>query len=275
MLPVGAARGTCVASALLVMLLLVSCGGADGGSGDRPTIAPTRTPTVTLPSPEPPSPTRSPDRTERPELPSPSRSPERTESPDEPAAQPSSAPRAPEPAPETPTPTIRETEEPAEGPADEAVGEPAADEGAPTWVWWLLAALVAGAVAVPLVVRARRRRTWRQAVVEQAGELAWFARELLPGLRRTGSREQVAGGWAVGRGRVAAAEDRLTVLESTAPDEAGRQRARSLRDASRQARAHMERLTGPVPQDTWALDLDAIIADLERALRTATVSAPE
>ena len=135
-------------------------------------------------------------------------------------------------------------------------------------MWWLLAALVLGtAVAIPLVVRARRRNAWRRDLAEAAGELAWFARELLPGLRQAGSREQVAGGWTVGQTRVAAAEDRLTVLESTAPDDAGRQRARSLRDASRQARSRMQLLTAPGPDDTWALDLDAIIADLEEALR--------
>ena len=68
--------------------------------------------------------------------------------------------------------------------------------------------------------------------------------------------------------RVAAAEDRLTALEPTAPDDAGRTRALSLRDASRQARARMAQLTGPVPNDTWALDLDAIIADLEAVLQS-------
>jgi len=111
-------------------------------------------------------------------------------------------------------------------------------------------------------------------VVEAEGELAWFARELLPGLRQAGSREQMAGGWAVGRARVAAAEDRLTVLDSTAPDEAGHRRARSLRDAVRQARVQMERLTGPGSRDRWAVDLDAIISDIESALRPPPPSSP-
>ena len=268
----GVVRGASRAAALLVALVLVSCGGGDSGGGARPTISPTRTPTATLPSPGLPSPTRSPDRPESPELPSPTRSPDRTESPDEPAAQPSPEPRGQKPASEAPTPGP-ETDDSAGTPADETVAESAEDEGVPTWVWWLLAVLlVSSAVAVPLLVRARRRSAWRQELAEGEGELAWFARELLPGLRRAGSTEQVAGGWAVGQGRVAAAEDRLTVLESTAPDEASSRRARSLRDAARQARVHMERLTGPGPHDTWALDLDAIIADLEVALRPPPVS---
>ena len=134
----------------------------------------------------------------------------------------------------------------------------------------MLAALLLGsAVAIPLVVRARRRSAWRQSLAEQEGEVAWLARDLLPELRRGGSVEQVAGGWAVGRTRVTAAEDRLTVLESTAPDDIGRERARSLRDAVRRADAGMAQLTGPGPHDEWALDLDAIIDDLEHALRPA------
>ncbi len=134
----------------------------------------------------------------------------------------------------------------------------------------MLAALLLGsAVAIPLVVRARRRGAWRQALAEQEGEVAWLARDLLPELRRSGSVEQVAGGWAVGRTRVTAAEDRLTVLESTAPDDLGRERARALRDAVRRADAGMGQLTGPGPHDEWALDLDAIIDDLEHALRPA------
>ena len=137
-------------------------------------------------------------------------------------------------------------------------------------MWWLLAALVVGTVvAIPLVVRARRRGAWRRELARVEAELAWFARELLPELRQAGSREQVAGGWTVGQTRVAAAEDELTVLESTAPDDAGRERARSLRDASRLARGRMNQITGPGAHDTWALDLDAVIADLDVVLGPA------
>jgi hypothetical protein len=77
----------------------------------------------------------------------------------------------------------------------------------------------------------------------------------------------VTGGWAVGRPRVATAEDQLTALEATAPSETDREKARLLRDAARQARERMEQLTGPGPHDTWALDLDDIIANLELVLQ--------
>ena len=286
MLPAGVART--VTHALVggvVLLALAACGGGEGGDGARPTISPTRTPTATVPSPtrtgpdrtespEEPSPTLTDEPTEEPTQepteeptrePRPTRSADQTETPDEPATELSSAPPEPAPTSPTATPTASET-----GDAAEESGEDAADESIPTWVWWVLAALLLGsAVAIPLVVRARRRSAWRQTLAELEGEVAWLARDLLPELRRGGSVEQVAGGWAVGRTRVTAAEDRLTVLESTAPDDIGRERARSLRDAVRRADAGMAQLTGPGMHDEWALDLDAIIDDLEHALRPA------
>ena len=287
MLPVGVARCLTRALALAVVLLpIASCGGEEGGGGARPTISSSRTPTASVPSP-----TRSFDRTESPEAPTPTRTEQPSEqpseqpteqpteetqeprptrsadpsrSPDGPATAGSALPTEQEPSPETPTPTASGTEDAAEANADGDTG----DEGVSAWVWWVLAALLLGAaVAVPLVLRARRRSAWDRALAEGEGEVAWLARELLPELRRGGSLEQVAGGWAVGRTRVTAAEDRLTVLESTAPDDVGRERARALREASRRAQAGMERLTGSGPHDTWALDLDAVIDDLEHVLR--------
>ena len=124
-------------------------------------------------------------------------------------------------------------------------------------------------MAIPLVLRSRRRNAWDQELAAEEAEVSWLARELLPELRRAASREEVAGGWTVSQGRVSAAEDRLTVLESSAPDEPRGARARVLRDASRAARAQLQRIVGPGPHDTWALDLDAIIIDLETALRPA------
>ena len=298
MAAIGVPRAATFASVLLLaVLLLVSCGGEDGGGGARPSISPTRTPTASLPSPELPSITRSPTRTGSPERPSPTRSPGRTESPERPTPTRSPPEQTESPEPPAPTRSPEQTASPTEpltqgGSAvptqnpdatetpttdsteaqDEAAPAAAEDEGVPSWVWWLLAALVLGtAVAIPLVVRARRRNAWRRDLTEAEGELAWFARELLPGLRQVGSRERLVGGWTVGQPRVAAAEDRLTVLESTAPDEAGRERARSLRDASRWARGRMQQVTGP-GSDTWALDLDTIIADLERVLRLDQVT---
>lgn len=286
---VGVVGVTGRAACVLGLLLVVSCGGGEDGEGVLPT--PTRTPTATLPtptrsldlptptlpSPEVPTPTRSPDlptpTLPSPELPTPTRSPDRTESPEEPTtestqpAQPTSDPTTREPEPATTAPTPDATEESDDPSVDAADGE-LEDDGVPVWVWWLLGVLVVGAVvAVLLVLRAGRRRAWRQEVDEAEGELAWLARDLLPGLRQSGSREQLAGGWSVSRERVAAAEDRLTVLESSAPTEADGQRARSLRDAVRAASARMEQLAGPEPRDTWTLDVDSVIADLEAVLR--------
>lgn len=142
-------------------------------------------------------------------------------------------------------------------------------------MWWLAAALVLGGlVAIPLVVRSRRRNAWDRDLAAEEAEVAWLARELLPELRRAASREEVAGGWAVSQARVSAAEDRLTVLESSAPDEPRRTRARVVRDASRTARAQLQQLLGPGSHDTWALDLDSVIIDLEAALRPGPISGP-
>ncbi len=143
------------------------------------------------------------------------------------------------------------------------------DEGdvVPAWVWWLLGALLLGtAVAVPLIVRSRRRAAWRHALSEAEGEVAWFARELLQGLRHARSVEEVTGAWTVGLPRVVANEDQLVALESSAHDQAGRDRCRELLDASRKARADMQTLTGPGPHESWALDLDAVVGDLEHVL---------
>ena len=76
----------------------------------------------------------------------------------------------------------------------------------------------------------------------------------------------MAGGWAVASNRVTAAEDRLTALEPSAPDDAGMARARALRDAARLARTRMEQLTTSGATGNSMLDLDDIMADLDAAL---------
>ncbi len=260
---------------LMALLLVGACGGGEGGDGTRPTFSPTRTPTATLPS-DLPSLTGTPSRTGRPDETSPAEPDETTpEEPDEtsptepeetsPTEPEETTPAEPETTPSEPEDSATESTAPETSEPDEEAA--ADDEAVPSWVWWLLAALVVGSVvAIPLLVRSRRRNAWRRDLVGAEAELAWFAHELLPELRQAGSREQVAGGWAVGQPRVAAAEDRLTVLESTAPDEAGRERARSLRDGSRLARGRMHQITGPGAHDTWALDLDAVIAELDVVL---------
>jgi hypothetical protein len=142
------------------------------------------------------------------------------------------------------------------------------DDDVPAWVWWVLAAVLVAlaALAWVLLARSRRRRAWREQLQAAEAELAWMARELLPQLRATGSVEGVAGGWQVGLPRVTAAEDQLTVLESSAGDDADRARAHGLREAVRTARAKVEGLTTEGPHDTWMQDLDDAIATLEGAL---------
>jgi hypothetical protein len=249
------------AALLLVLLLGGACGGGEGGDGTRPTMAPTRTPTATLPSP-----TRSADESDGPELPSLTRSPSESDVPDEPREETSTGAE----------PSAEPTTEPvAPGSSEGAAEAPAADEDVPSWVWWLVGVLAVGTAAgLPLVARARRRGRWRRELAAAESEIAWFARVLLPGLRQVGSLEQVAGGWSVGEGRVAAAEDRLTALEPAAPTDADRERARSLRDAVRLARGRVQQLTTPGRHDTWASDLDAIIADLEAVLGPPAVATP-
>jgi hypothetical protein len=100
-------------------------------------------------------------------------------------------------------------------------------------------------------------------------EVAWFARELIPELRHAGSADQVAGGWAVGSSRVSTVEDRLTALDTSASDDAGRTRARTLRDAVRASRARIQDLVGSGGTGTLPGDLEAVAAELEAALGAA------
>ena len=117
-----------------------------------------------------------------------------------------------------------------------------------------------------LAVRAKRRRAWRESLESAESEVAWLAREHVPQLRDTGSLERVAGGWQVGLPRVTALEDRLTVLESSTENQDDAAAARGLRDAVRTAHARVDSLIGGGPHETWALDLDEVIARLESAL---------
>jgi hypothetical protein len=138
-------------------------------------------------------------------------------------------------------------------------------------LWWLLAALAVGlAIGIPLLLRARRREAWRNDLVAAEGEVAWFARLLIPELRRAGSADQVAGGWGVASSRVGALEDRLVALEASAPDDADRARALALRDAVRASRVHLDELVRSGATDTLLRDLDAIAARLEAALQVGS-----
>ena len=270
-------------------MLLASC--ADGGE-DRPSFEPTRSlsqqpsRTVSIPSPS-----GLPSRSDSSAEPEPEPEPSDSEEPSEPASQSPTEIRSETPS-ETPsqspseTPTASPTEsappsataEASPTPSPESAdGETSTDEdGVPAGVWWLVAAVVAGlAIGVPLVLRSRRRKTWQANYATARAEAAWLTRELVPELRRSGSREQVAGGWGVSSARVRALEDSLTALEATSPDEPPGAQARALRDAVRAARVRIEALVAPGSGLSTSAELAGVSTDLELALRQAGPSPTE
>jgi hypothetical protein len=126
--------------------------------------------------------------------------------------------------------------------------------------------LLAAAVATPLLVRAHRRRAWRADFATAKQELEWFAHVLAPELAQSGSLDQVEGGWTVGANRVAAVEDRLTVLEASAPDDATRAGTRTLRDAVRASRGRVDELLQSGDPEAISPTLNEVAAELEAAL---------
>ncbi|MET0838635.1 MAG: hypothetical protein ABWY19_07640 [Marmoricola sp.] len=141
---------------------------------------------------------------------------------------------------------------------------------------WVAFALLALALAVGtwLLLRAHKRRAWLTRLQAEKDEVSWFARDLVPQLRATGSLDGVAGGWKVAVPRVVSAENQLTVLESSAPSQEDASRARQLRDAVRLASNKMETLSGPGEHDEWALDLDEVETLLGAALGPTSVDDP-
>lgn len=259
MIPHGSRAG-CVVTVRVVLLLLlagllVACG---SGSAERPAVETTRslaaTPTVSVTLP---SVTRSPERTGRP-APSVTRSPS-------PVATPEPTRTVTRTVIASPAPTPSST--PAPSPTPSTVGQPAEDVP-PTWVWWLVGGIaVVLAAGLPLLAVLRRRSAWHSSLTEAENDVGWFARELVPDLRRAGTEERLAGRWAVLSGRVVAMEDRLTQLEATAPDDADRRRARVLRDAVRAARVRLDDVVSRGSAPELALDLDDVASGLEAALR--------
>jgi hypothetical protein len=145
----------------------------------------------------------------------------------------------------------------------------------PAWVWWLLAAvLVALAVTIPLVLAARRRGAWGEAMSAASEEAAWFARTLIPQLQQEQSVEQVAGGWRVARDRVAAVEDSLTGLESTAPGESEATRARTLRDAVRSSKDRLDLLVRSEGSTAASAELAAAASAIEAAIAATSADRP-
>jgi hypothetical protein len=134
-------------------------------------------------------------------------------------------------------------------------------------MWWLIAAvLVALAAAIPLLLRARRRGAWADRTAAASAEAAWFARVLIPQLQQQPSLEQVTGGWRVARDRVAAVEDTLTGLVSTAPGDTEVARAQTLRDAVRASKDRLDGLVQSAHSATAGGELAAAARTLEAAL---------
>jgi hypothetical protein len=153
-------------------------------------------------------------------------------------------------------------------PSGTAASEPAETGGVP-WIWWALAGLLlAAAIATPLLVRAHRRQVWRADFAAAEQEVAWFARVLVPELAQSGSLDQIEGGWTVGADRITAAEDRLTALEASAPDEVTQTETRTLRDAVRASRGRVEELLQSGNPQSISPTLNEVTAELETALRT-------
>ena len=226
------------------------------------------TPTITLPTEE-----ETPDETVSPE-PTPEPTPTVTQTETE-TAEPTPEPTetVTETAEPTPEPTEAETPSPTPTPSSTDVAAPAPeddDSGIPSWVWWL-AGLLALAAAAFLVLRARRRAAWDEDLAGAETEMTWLARDLLPRVRATGSREAAAGAWAVSGERVQALEDRLTWLEATAPAEPRRLHAEVLRDAVRDAHARSTALSAPGTYTGFTEEVDAIVATLEGALAHTAV----
>ena len=117
-----------------------------------------------------------------------------------------------------------------------------------------------------LYLRSRRRQAWDAELDGAQAEVGWLARELLPQLQRSSTSDALAGGWQVSADRVSAAEDRLTGLEASAPDETRAARARSLRDAVRASRIDVEVLLDARDQTGIPVVLAAATARLLEAL---------
>ncbi len=262
----------CRSLALLVVVLLsvVSCGGAGGGDESGPSFSPTRTPTRS-PTLEPPSPRAAPpgprhrrrpraDRASEPTS-EPTSAP-RSRAPPAAHAQPSPSSPTPEPSPtSSPTPSRPELARPrphhaGANPSRSPTPEPSPTSSSPVptesptpTTASPTASESAGEDVESTRVRCRGRRdggvdvvaagrrTGRGGHCDPVAAQARAARCLASrsclraeltgrgshasysGGRQAPSSEEMVGGWAVASSRVTAAEDRLTALETTGPDD--------------------------------------------------------
>lgn len=138
----------------------------------------------------------------------------------------------------------------------------------PAWVWWLIGAVVLAAVVTTVVLLRRRskKQAWQKRFGAAKGQVAWFARELIPQLGRAPTAAQMTGGWRIEADRIVAIEDQLTTLEATAVDDVGRGRTRTLRDAMRTSRTYLAGLDSTVDTVAAANLLRSAGAELETAL---------
>jgi hypothetical protein len=142
-------------------------------------------------------------------------------------------------------------------------------------VWWLIGALVLVAlVALMLALRRRsRRRAWEAKFTTASAEVASFAREAMPRLEQAPTAQQIAGGWRVEATHVTAIEDSLTRLETTAVNDAGRTKARTLRDAVRASHTRLAALDTAENTMVALSLLQAAATELETALTSVGRSA--
>ena len=213
---------------LPVLVVMTACGAGASGSSARPSVTASLEPTRSF----------SPTRTLAPTL---------SPTPAAPA-QSNDASAAPPPAPAT----------------DTSSGSGSAGKG---W-WWLLAVvLIMGGIAAVLLVRRRRGlHEWEDRFSAARDGVGWFARDLVPQLRRSGSPSGVVTGWSVAASRVAEIEDELSRLVATAPGDEQRARAVAVRDAVRESREQMAALAADAGRN-W----ESGLADAQTRLLAALV----
>jgi hypothetical protein len=139
--------------------------------------------------------------------------------------------------------------------------------------WWLLAAfVVAVAAGAMLYRRSRRRHAWAGDLGAAEAEVGWLARDLLPGLARSGSIEAASGAWAISRDRVNALEASLTELQTSAYDDVGELRARFLLDAVRRTGTRVDTGLRGGDDRAFATTLLEAVAELETATGAAATA---
>jgi hypothetical protein len=142
------------------------------------------------------------------------------------------------------------------------------DSSAPAWLWWLAGAVVLAALATTVVLLRRRskQQAWKKRFGVTKGEIARFARQLIPQLEHAPTAEQMVGGWRIEADRIVSIEDQLTTLEATAVDDVSRARVHTLRDAVRASRTELAGLESTVDTLTATNLLRSASARLETAL---------